>query len=77
VLEKLAARDDLLGQIYGGVRELCMLAYYQLPSSWPAIGYEGPLAGPAPSPSHAERPSSPDYDGLRAPAGQLPQGVIG
>ena len=76
LLEKLAARDDLLGQIYGGVRELCMLAYYQQPSTWPAIGYGGPLVGPSLPAADPLRPSWPSYDALRAPAGVLPDGVI-
>jgi D-cysteine desulfhydrase len=42
-LDELAQSDGLRGMLYRGMRDLCMMGYYQDPDSWPAIGYSGPM----------------------------------
>jgi D-cysteine desulfhydrase len=65
-LSTLAARGGLQRQMYRGVRDLCMLGYYQDPTTWPALGYPGPMV------SRERRPDA--YDALRAPDGTPPPG---
>ncbi len=69
LLADLAAAGGLREQIYRAVRDLCMLGFYQQPSSWVGLSYEGPLVG-------EERMRVPGYEQLKAKAGALPRGVI-
>jgi len=75
-LDQLASRGGLLGQCYRALRELCMLGYYQQPSSWSAIAYEGPRVPPTAPPGAPARISWPSYDDLRAGEGELPRGAV-
>jgi len=65
-LSELAAAGGLRRQLYRGIRDLCMVGFYQQPETWTALGYGGPsVSGPRlPSP----------YDALAAPAGISPRG---
>lgn len=75
-LSGLARRGGLLAQAYGGLRDLCMLGYYQSPSTWAAIGYEGPRVPLAYDPLGPERMQWPTYDALVAPKGALPRSAV-
>ncbi|HLM73479.1 MAG TPA: pyridoxal-phosphate dependent enzyme [Polyangiaceae bacterium] len=72
-LSDLARRGGLLATAYAGLRDLCMLGYYQSPSTWAAMGYEGPRVPLAYDPAGPERMSWPAYDALVAPKGALPK----
>lgn len=70
-------RVDTLGRpgalIVRGLRDLCMLGYWQAPETWPSIGYDGPrVAAPRATDSNGRdgrpRPAS-RYDHLLAPHG--------
>ena len=74
-LAGLDARGGLLAQCYCGLRDLVMLAHYQQPETWPAIGYEGPRVALSYDPRGAGRMQWPAYDALIAPAGALPRGI--
>lgn len=76
-LASLDARGGTLAQCYAGLRDLVMLAYYQQPSTWPAIGYEGPRVPLDLDPRGPDRMQWPNYDGMVAPAGALPRGRVG
>ncbi len=71
-LEGLESWGGLLAQAYAGIRDLCFLAYYQQPSTWPALGYDGPRVAPD---AASARMAWPAYDGMVAPKGALPRGV--
>jgi len=75
-LEGLSARGGLLAQAYRGVRDLVFLGYYQDPSTWAAIGYEGPRVALTYDPAGKDRLAFPDYDALVAPEGALPRGAV-
>ena len=65
-LVRLSAGGPVRRLLYRGLRDLCMLGYYQRPESWPALGYWGPwVDGP--------RQPSP-HDALAAPPGARPRG---
>jgi len=64
-LDTLAARGGLQATLYRGVRDLCMLGYYQHPDTWPDLGYA--------LPSLAERVDPEAYDALRAEPDQMPR----
>lgn len=68
-LAGLAAKGGQLAQAYRGIRDLCLLGYWQDPRTWGALGYGGPLRAEA-----AGAPAS-SYDALRAPQGALPRGA--
>lgn len=74
-LAGLDARGGLLSQCYRGLRDLVMLAYYQQPPEWAAIGYEGPRVGASYDPRGPGRMQWPAYDALIAPEGALPRGA--
>ena len=42
VFGALPGRFGLARRVYAGLRGLCLFAFYALPESWPAIGYDGP-----------------------------------
>ena len=42
VFGALPRRFGLARRVYGGLRGLCLFAFYTLPESWPALGYDGP-----------------------------------
>ncbi|MCK6545001.1 pyridoxal-phosphate dependent enzyme [Myxococcota bacterium] len=69
-LASLAARGGLLAQAARGLRDLVMLGFYQSPSTWPELGYDGPW-GEAAGPELAATP----YERFRADAGALPRGT--
>jgi D-cysteine desulfhydrase len=73
-LAGLEARGGLLAQAYRGLRDLVMLAYYQQPSTWAAIGYEGPRVPLDYDPHGPDRMVFPAYDSLVAPEGAMPRG---
>lgn len=62
-LRSLAELPAPLGDAWNGIRDLVALGYYQLPQSWPALGYPGPLVPDQP------RPRRPEYQKLVAPQG--------
>jgi D-cysteine desulfhydrase len=74
-LAGLAARGGLLAQAYRGLRDLCMLAFYQQPSTWSALGYEGPRVALDYDPAGPARLAFPAYDEMVAPKGTLPRGL--
>lgn len=61
--------------LYRGLRDLCMLGRYQDPSQWPDLGYEGPKVT-RDAAGGKGRMAWPAYDGMRAPKGALPKGVV-
>ncbi len=65
-LESLAAAGGLKAQIHRGLRDLCMLGYYQRPEAWPALSYGGPWVGGEARPD--------PYARLAAPPGAAPAG---
>lgn len=70
-LLSLSARGGLLATAWRGLRDLCLLGYYQEPVSWEELGYSGPW-GPAPT-SDSRTP----YQSFRARGGALPKGARG
>ncbi len=75
-LAGLEARGGLLAHAYRGLRDLCMLALYQQPSSWDAIGYEGPKMPLDYDPHGPARWAWAAYDAMVAPQGALPRGMV-
>jgi D-cysteine desulfhydrase len=75
-LAVLEARGGILSQAYRGLRDLCMLAFYQQPSTWQALGYEGPRMPLGYDPRGPERWRWAAYEMLAAPAGALPRGIV-
>lgn len=75
-LAGLAKRGGLLATAYGGLRDLCMLGYYQSPSTWKSIGYEGPRVPLSYDPAGPDRMQWPAYDALVAPKGALPRSAV-
>jgi D-cysteine desulfhydrase len=75
-LASLEAHGGLRSQAYRGLRDLVMLGYYQQPSTWPAIHYEGPRVPLTYDPRGPDRVSWPAYDAMVAPAGALPKGIL-
>lgn len=75
-LESLEARGGQLAQAYGGIRDLCFLAYYRQPETWPALGYDGPRVTPSASGGGIDRMAWPAYDALKASPGALPRTVV-
>jgi hypothetical protein len=45
VFSALPRRFGLARRVYAGLRQLCLFAFYTLPESWPALGYDGPWLG--------------------------------
>jgi D-cysteine desulfhydrase len=74
-LSGLEARGGTLAQVYRGLRDLCMLALYQQPSTWAALGYDGPRQPLGYDPRGPDRWRWPAYDALVAPPGALPRGM--
>ena len=59
----LSRQRGLLGIAWRGLRDMVMLGYYQHPSTWPGLGYDGPLLNRiSPIEYH-------DYAALAAPPG--------
>ena len=76
----LRHRGRLLATAFRGIRDMLLLARWQDPRLWTAIGYPGPWV-PGPRPGEARRrdglPARPSpYDRLVAVDGALPPGVI-
>jgi hypothetical protein len=65
-LADLLRRPGLLGDAGRGLRDLVLMGYYALPTSWSPIGYTGPLVPDVP------RPMRPQYAQMAAPPGRLP-----
>jgi len=76
-LAGLEARGGLISQAYRGLRDLVMLAYYQQPSTWAALGYEGPRVPLDHDPRGKLRADWPAYDAMVAPRGAVPRGATG
>ncbi len=68
-LTSLAARGGLLALLYRGLRDLCLLGYWQDPRTWPALAYVGPTVQAGTQPGTAPHP-------LRAPAGAVPKAAV-
>ena len=64
-LVRLSGYGGLLALASRGIRDLCFLGWYQDPSTWPRLGYQGPRL--------PRGLSTPHYDALVAPPGQLPR----
>jgi D-cysteine desulfhydrase len=72
-LSGLAGKGGLLAQVYGGLRDLVMLGYYQQPATFAAIGYDGPRQPLTYDPRGPGRWRWPVYDAMAAPAGAMPR----
>ena len=66
----LGRQPQLLRDAHVGLVSLVMLGAYQLPQTWPALGYSGPLVASQP------RPPRQSWDRLHAPPGSLPAGLV-
>lgn len=44
-LEFFRSKNGMLRLVFRGLRDLCLLGYYQMNESWRHIGYDGPLVG--------------------------------
>jgi D-cysteine desulfhydrase len=75
-LASLEAHGGVLSLAYRGLRDCCMLALYAQPSTWAALGYEGPRQPLSYDPHGAERWQWPAYDALVAPPGATPRGLV-
>jgi D-cysteine desulfhydrase len=75
-LSGFEARGGALAQAYRGLRDLCMLALYQQPSTWEALGYDGPRVPLDYDPRGPDRWRWAAYEVLAAPAGALPRGLV-
>ena len=65
-LQRLADGGPAHRLLYRGLRDLCMVGYYQRSASWPDIRYWGPWVDGSRAPS--------PYDALAASRGALPRG---
>jgi D-cysteine desulfhydrase len=65
-LAGLAAHGGQLAQAYKGMRDLCLMGFWQDPRTWSDIGYLGPMRA-----TGETTPST--YEALRAPAGMVPK----
>ncbi|MSQ82579.1 MAG: pyridoxal-phosphate dependent enzyme [Myxococcales bacterium] len=65
----LGRQPQLLRDAHVGLVSLVMLGAYQLPQTWAALAYSGPLVASQP------RPPRPSWDRLHAPPGSLPAGL--
>jgi D-cysteine desulfhydrase len=74
-LDGLEARGGVLALASRSLRDLCMVGYYQQPSTWAEIGYAGPLVPLTYDPRGPERAPHPAYDALVAPPGATPRGL--
>jgi D-cysteine desulfhydrase len=70
-LAGLEARGGVTSEAYRGLRDLAMLGYYQQPSTFHDLGYDGPKV-----PADRDRAAWPAYTSLLAPAGSLPKGIV-
>ncbi len=71
-LARLLRLRDVGGPVvdlWNGIRDLAMLGFWQLPSSWIELDYPGPMVPATP------RPRRDSYDRLTAPRGALPPGL--
>jgi hypothetical protein len=85
-LDPTAQRDFLLqlrdmgskfGQAFKGVRDLCLVGWYQDNRTWEAIGYDGPLVRrPAPPPVVRVEDVTGKYKDMVAKPGQQPKGIL-
>jgi D-cysteine desulfhydrase len=78
-LSGLDARGGLLAQAYRGLRDLCLLGYYQQPSTWDEMGYNGPRVPLSYDPRGPDRMAWPAYDAMVAnPEGDisLPKSMV-
>ena len=66
VVEALGQLPVVGPSIVRGLRDLLVLGYYQDPTTWPALGYDGP---------HPPAPLATAYEALRAPPGQRPRSL--
>ncbi|MBI5496234.1 MAG: hypothetical protein HY904_14520 [Deltaproteobacteria bacterium] len=72
-LAGLPQLGTLMAQAYRGVRDLCLLGYWQDPRTWARIGYGGPW-GASTANGHARHVTG--YDALVAPAAALPRSAL-
>jgi D-cysteine desulfhydrase len=75
ILDSLARGSSTSRVVYRGLRDLIMLAYYQQPSTFQALGYGGPFQPPTYDPRGPGRVAWKTYDSLVAPPGALPRGA--
>lgn len=71
-LTALVDSGGLLAQLGRGVRDLCLLGYYQQDAAWAGLAYSGPLM-PHAHPKGPARTVWPTYEALRAPPGARPR----
>lgn len=76
VLEAMASGP--LRDAYRGIRDLCLLGYWQDDRTWGVLGYGGPLVAHPGVPRRADGlPGGPStYDALVAPPGTTPRGTL-
>jgi D-cysteine desulfhydrase len=75
-LDALLRRGGVVALAGRSLRDLCMVGFYQQPTTWPAVGYGGPLVPLSYDPRGPLRASHPRYDALVAKPGTLPKGVV-
>lgn len=76
-LLRLQDMGGKFGQAFKGVRDLCLLGWYQDARTWAAIGYDGPmLERPAPPPVVHARDVTGKYKKLVAKPGARPKGAL-
>ncbi len=68
-LLELRGHGGVLAEAFAGLRDLCMLGYYQQPATWPELGYPGPWVPAVPRPRRAS------YAALVAPSTTLPRSI--
>lgn len=73
---RLEGHRGLLAQAARGLRDLCLMGFYRQPSTWAALGYEGPWVKRSDDPSADPRPEWPTYEALKASRGVMPKGVV-
>ena len=69
-LRRLESFGSLLAQSARGIRDLCLLGWYQDPRTWGPLGFHGPLVPPG------GRGGPGRYDSLVAPRGRDPEGAV-
>ncbi len=69
-LGRLESFGGLLAQSARGIRDLCLLGWYQDERTWGPLAFNGPLVPPG------GRGGPSKYDSLIAPAGRDPEGIV-
>ena len=72
-LKGLAEADGIRSDAFHGLRDLCLVGWYQDSRTWSSLGYEGPLLRRAPG--FAGEGVHGRYDELVAEAGETPDNI--